>query len=81
MMAFKDIVHIVFAETFRPYRICSTGGKVYDIRHPEAVYVGNSSLTISTFFLEGEDNGQHWKNIPLKLIESIEPLDISAGNN
>lgn len=80
MIVPKDIITTVFAEPFRPFRINMASGKSYEIRHPEVVQVGKSNLTIFTPLVEGEegDYGQPWKKVSLMLIESVEPLDISA---
>ena len=83
MMTPKEIVNIVLAEPFRPFRINLASGKTYEIRHPEVVQVGKSNLTIFTPMLDddqGEGN-QLWKKISYMLIESMEPLDVAAGSH
>ena len=82
MMTPKEMISIVFAEPFRPFRIHMASGKTYEIRHPEVIQMGKSSLTLFTPLLEGEQEGNElWKKISLLLIESIEPLDVPAGKD
>ena len=75
MMAPKEMISIIFAEPFRPFRINMASGKAYEIRHPEVVQMGRSNLTIFTPLLDEDEGGELWKKISLMLIESIEPLD------
>lgn len=83
MMTPKEVVNIVLAEPFRPFRINMASGKTYEIRHPEIVQVGKSNLTIFTPMLDDDEQevNQLWKKISLMLIESIEPLDVTADSN
>ncbi len=83
MMTPKEVVNIVLAEPFRPFRINMASGKTYEIRHPEIVQVGKSNLTIFTPLLDDEDaeGNQLWKKISLMFIESIEPLDVAVDSN
>jgi hypothetical protein len=49
-------------------------GKTYDIRHPEMIKVGKTSLII--FTLAGETEiFEHWDTVSLMLIESVSHLD------
>ncbi len=78
----KEVMSIVFAEPFQPFRINMASGKTYEIRHPEVIQMGKSSLTLFTPLLEGEqESNELWKRISLMLIESIEPLDVPAGKD
>jgi hypothetical protein len=66
--------HIV-AEPFRPFRIHTASGRTFEIRQPEFVEIGRSTLTVYAP-PEGDPNGpQRWEKISLVLIESIAPLD------
>jgi hypothetical protein len=65
----------VFAEPFRPFRIHTASGRIFEVRHPEFVQMGRSVLTVCAP-PESDPNGpQRWKSISLMLIESIAPLD------
>jgi len=79
MMVPKEIISVVFAEPFRPFRLHMASGKTYDIRHPEVVQLGRNHLTLFTPFLDDETEGdQLWKKISLMLVESVEPIDTSV---
>jgi hypothetical protein len=47
MMTPKEVLNHVTAEPFRPFRINTASGRSYEIRHPEVVQVGKTTLTIS----------------------------------
>jgi hypothetical protein len=54
MISFQRIASYVGAEPFRQFRITTTSGRTYDIRHPKMVQVGRSTITIYTFFSENQ---------------------------
>jgi hypothetical protein len=76
MMTFQRIGSYVTAEPFRPFRIQMTGGRTFEIRHPEMVQVGRTTMTIFTFMSdEAEKTDERHIEVSLLLIESVEPLD------
>jgi hypothetical protein len=46
MMPAREIIDIVFAEPFRPFRIHVASGRTLEVRHPEFVQMGRSILTV-----------------------------------
>lgn len=84
MMTAGRIINFVSAEPFRPFRISMASGKVFEIRHPEMVQVGKTTMTIFTYLSEdAEEAKEREHEVSLLLIESIEPIDAksAAGNN
>ena len=74
-MTYQRMSRYVGAEPFRPFRIQMAGGRTFEIRHPEMVQVGRTTMTIFTFM--SEDPGEakeHQIEVSLLLIESVEPL-------
>jgi hypothetical protein len=63
---------------FRPFRIYLNSGRVYDIRHPEMLRVGRSSVNIYSFGGEPADPYEHMEMVSLLLIERIEPLQTAV---
>jgi hypothetical protein len=51
---------------------------MYDIRHPEMVKVGRSSVNKYSDVGEPEDPYEHMEVVGLLLIERIEPIDAPA---
>ncbi len=84
MMTFQRIAKYVGAEPFRPFRINMASGRVFEIRHPEMVQVGRTTLTVFTYLSDdAEEAKEREHEVSLLLIESIEPIDVKspAGNN
>ena len=84
MMTFQRIARYLSAEPFRPFRVSMASGKVFEIRHPEMVQVGRTTMTIFTYLSEdAEEARQREHEVSLLLIESVEPIDLksTAGNN
>ena len=78
-MTFQRIANYIAAEPFRPFPISMASGKTYEIRHPEMIAVGRTTADVFTAMSEDlEETVQREHEIPLMLIESIEPLDTSA---
>jgi len=84
MMTFQRFAKYVAAEPFRPFRISMASGKVYEIRHPEMIQVGRTTVTIFTYLSDdAEESKEQQHEVSMLLIESIEPIDVksAAGNN
>lgn len=84
MMTFQRVAKFVAAEPFRPFRISMASGRVFEIRHPEMVQVGKTTMTIFTYLSDDDSEAKEREHeVALLLIESIEPLDVksAAGNN
>ena len=76
MMTYQRIGSYVTAEPFRPFRIQMAGGRTFEIRHPEMVQVGRSTMTIFTYLSnEPEEAKEREVEVSLLLTESVEPLD------
>jgi hypothetical protein len=79
MISFQRIASYVGAEPFRPFRITTTSGRTFEIRHPEMVQVGRSTITIFTFLSDNQEEGKEREvEVSLLLTESVEPLDATA---
>ena len=80
MISLQRIGAYLTAEPFRPFRIKMTSGQTYDIRHPEMVQVGRSTMTIFSYWAEnGEEAKQREHEVSLLLIESIETVETKAA--
>jgi hypothetical protein len=79
MISHQRMATYVHAEPFRPFRITLNGGRSFDIRHPEMIQLGRSTMTIF-MHLDNETGGAHERQVEVSLLltESVEPLDIAA---
>jgi hypothetical protein len=75
MMTPREVMTHVTAEPFRPFRIHTASGRTFDVRHPEVVQVGRTTLTLSIPLADIPEAQGLWHKLSLMLIESIEPLD------
>jgi hypothetical protein len=68
MMTFSKIGEYVQAEPFRPFRIKMASGDSYEIRHPEMILVGRSTVRV---YQNGQDEAApHWQDVSMLLMES-----------
>ena len=76
MMTSTRVQSYVGAEPFLPFVIKMTGGEIFEIRHPEMIFV---SRTTAIVFTSGTDQAGEFRErkreISIMLIESIEPLE------
>lgn len=76
MMTGKRIINYVAAEPFRPFRINMASGKAYNIRHPEMIAVGRTTVHVFTSMSDDEEEAnEREQELSMILIESVEPLE------
>lgn len=83
MMTLRRIVEYVSAEPFRPFRIKMASGMSYEIRHPEMILLGKSSVRVYTSSVSDPDQPPTWHDVSMMLMETLEPFEAksSAGLN
>ncbi len=73
MITSQKLHDYVAAEPFRPFRISMASRQTFDIRHPEMILVGRTSVSVYTK-TDFEQNVK-WHDVSLMLMETVEPLD------
>lgn len=75
MLSPRVVLDRLTAEPFEPFRLRMASGHTYEVRHPEMVTVGRSSLVVHTV---DDDDRTRWHNVSLMLLEEIQPLNPPA---
>jgi hypothetical protein len=70
--------HIV-AQPFEPFRIHTASGRSFEVRHPEFVQVGLSTISVFAPPEGSGDEPQRWEKVSMMLIASLSPLKSSVG--
>ena len=70
----QEMLSHITAEQFAPFRIHTARGRVFEVRHPEFVQIGRSTLTVYSPPDNAPDGPQRWEKVSLVLVESIAPL-------
>ena len=79
MITVQRIASYVGAEPFRPFRIQMAGGRVFEIRHPEMIQVGRTTMSIFTYLSNDPEEAKEQRvEVPLLLTESVELLDATV---
>jgi hypothetical protein len=79
MITHQRMASYVHAEPFRPFRITLNGGRTFDIRHPEMIQLGRSTMTIFRHLSDdSEAAAERQIEVSLLLTESVEPLDTAT---
>jgi hypothetical protein len=76
-----EILDCLTARPFQPFRIHMVSGKTYDIRHPEMVKVGATTLAVFTYLSQDEAERDRWETVSLSLIERIYDLDLASDRS
>ena len=76
-MRAEDILAYVRATPFRPFRIVMNSGQTYEIRHPEWVKVGRTTL-LYFYLTQPDDVYDRYVTISLSLIQHVEHVDQPA---
>ncbi len=74
-MRADDLLTWVRAIPFVPFRLRMNSGRTFDIRCPEMLRVGRSTVNIYTFAGSPAEPYEHMDMVGLLLIETIEPLE------
>jgi hypothetical protein len=74
-MAPHDVLAWLRAVPFRPFRMHFNSGRTCEIRHPEMLRVGRSSVNVYSFEGEPSDPYERMKMVSLLVVERIEPLE------
>ena len=77
MIISRKVLDYVSAEPFRPFRIKMASGQAFEIRHPEMILVGRTSVRVYS----PTDTGQNekWHDVSLMLMETIEPIETTLA--
>ncbi len=75
-----DLLTWTRSSPFVPFRIRLNSGRTFEIRHPEMIRVGRSSVNVYTFAGEPTDPYERMEMLALVLIESIEPMEVPHPN-
>ena len=79
MVPSRDILNYLKAQPFEPFTLRLTSGRTYDIRHPEMIQLGRTTMTIFTLLSNEPEAGRDRQvEASLLLTESVEPLDTAT---
>ena len=69
MIPTQELLSYLKAKPFRQFRVHMASGESFDIRHPEMVRVGRSSLMLFTLVNDEPELFDRWETISLMLME------------
>jgi hypothetical protein len=77
MIISRKVHEYITTEPFRPFRIKMASGQAFEIRHPEMILVGRTSVRVYT--TNTNDQNEKWHDVSLMLMETLEPLDATIS--
>lgn len=78
MMTFRTFAEYVSAEPFHPFRIKMASGQVYEIRHPEMLLVGRTSVRVYVASDSDPDKPPRWHDVSMMLMETLETIEAAS---
>ncbi len=78
MLAPEQILDLVTAEPFRPFRMDLASGRTFEIRHPEMIKVLKSNVLVFKTTGETLEIPDEWESVSLMLTESVSHLETPA---
>jgi hypothetical protein len=72
-MAPADIRHLVHRRPFTPFRIITSDGTIYEVRHPDLVMTGLASVIIGYPWEQDPEAYSRWDVVSLRHIVRLEP--------
>lgn len=70
-----EMLQLLHAEPFHPFRIHMASGKTFDVGRPKMMRVGRESLLLFTPTVEDPDVWDGWQTVSLARIDRVSPLD------
>jgi hypothetical protein len=78
-MPAADLLRMLRAQPFVPFRMHISEGVVYDIRHPEMVIVMAAAAIVAFPDPANEEMASSWELVDLRHIIRLEPIRSQAG--
>ena len=78
-MSATELLRMLRAQPFVPFRIHISGGTVYEIRHPEMVIVLAAAAIVAFPDLANPEMATGWEVVALRHMIRLEPLLSQAG--
>jgi len=80
-MTYEEIFEYVDAEPFRPFKIRMASGRVFPIRHPENIRVGEHSVHVFIYSQQNERVYERAVTLGYNMMESLEYIDSPIAQN
>ena len=76
-MTLQDFQKLLKAQPFQPFRLVTSGGERYEVRHPEMAFLTRTTIVLG---LAPDTRGvaEDWTMISLLHVTAIEPVRATA---
>jgi len=74
-MPAADLLRMIRAQPFIPFRLHLVEGTIYEVRHPELVLIGMTSAVIAFPDIEHPGLYQSWEIVDLRHIVRLERIE------
>jgi hypothetical protein len=72
-MTLQDFHRLLRARPFQPFRVITSSGERYEVRHPEVAFLTRTNLVIG-LAPDSQGTAEDWTIVSLLHVAAIEPL-------
>lgn len=76
----NDLLQLLRARPFVPFRVVLGDGRAYDVRHPEMLMVALTTAVIGYPTRENPDQAERYDIVSIRHINRLEPMPQAAGS-
>jgi hypothetical protein len=76
LQGFRDLLK---QQPFRPFRLVTSSGEKYEVRHPEMAWLTRSGMLVGIDVAE-DGIPAEFRICPLLHVATVEPLNVPAGS-
>ncbi len=77
-MTLQDFQRLLKARPFEPFRVVTSSGERYEVRHPEVAFLTRTKLVLG-LHPDAEGTAEDWTMVSLLHVAAIEPLPVKAN--
>ena len=73
-MTIQDFQRLLKARPFQPFRVVTSSGERYEVRHPEVAFLTRTKLVLG-LDPDAEGTAEDWTMVSLLHVAAIEPVE------
>jgi len=79
-MTLQDFQKLLKARPFQPFRVVTSSGERYEVRHPEVAFLTRTKLVLG-IDPDAEGTAEDWTMVSLLHVAAIEPVPAKANGH
>lgn len=76
-MTLQDFQKLLRARPFQPFRVVTSSGERYEVRHPEVAFLTRTKLVLG-LDPDAEGTAEDWAMVSLPHVATVEPIESAS---